>query len=135
MSYHHKSAFDKTPGTAYEAFDMSVRNPMIPNAAGYRPRAAGPSHLTGLGAHMYMAPLRQQRFNLQGLGADPVETLLGAAQGPLNSAVGLVFNAMWPMLQSKLDASLKPMQMFMGVSAVASIAGAVFAFLNWNKTP
>lgn len=132
MSYHRKSPFDLTPGTAYEAFDRNVSNPMIPQSA-YRPRAAGPAHLTGLGAHVYMAPLRQQRFNLQGLGGDPIQDILALGQQPLNQAAGLVLNAMWPSLQAKMDETLRPLKIFMGVSAAAAITGAVFSFLNWNK--
>jgi hypothetical protein len=132
MSYFRKSAFDITSGTAFEAYRAGSRNPMAPQAM-YRPAAAGPANLTGLGAHMYGFSPRPKRLPVQGLG-EPIQDLLTLGQPALNQAAGLVVNAMWPTLQARMDEQLKPLKMFMGVTAAASLAAAVFGFLVWNKS-
>lgn len=133
MSYFKKPAFDITPGTAIEAYVPGTRNPMAPQPM-YRSAAAGPKTLAGLGAHFYAAPFRPRRVMLQGLGADPVQDLLTLGQPALNQAAGLVVNAMWPTLQARMDEQLKPLKVYMGVTAVAAIAGAAFGFLVWQKS-
>lgn len=131
MSYFRKSAFDVTPGTAFEAFRAGTASPMLPQAM-YRPQAAGPKFLAGLGEHQYWAPLRQRRLPLQGLG-DPLQDVLAAIDPSLRAGAGLVLNAMWPALQAKMDEQLRPLKIFMGITAVAAAAGAAFSFLVWNR--
>lgn len=133
MSYLRVNPFDITPGTAFEAFRAGTRNPMIPQAH-YRPSAAGPRMLAGtdgLGGHKYWSTDRPGPM-LQGMG-DALQELLAAGQPAINQASGLVLNAMWPSLQAKLDEQLRPIKIFIGVTAVAAVASASFSFLVWQK--
>jgi hypothetical protein len=70
---------------------------------------------------------------VHGLSGDPVQDLLTLGQPALNSAAGLVVNAMWPTLQARMDEQLNPLKVFMGVTAAASIAAAVLGFLVYNS--
>ena len=133
MSYERKSAFDITPGTAYEAYEAGTRNPMLPQA-NYRPRAAGPQYLTGLGGHSYMAQLRQMRQPLRGMGDATIQDILNSATGAAAAqAAPIIFNAMWPAMKVKLDEQFKPLTTTMTVMAAAAVAGGVFSFLAWYK--
>ena len=102
---------------------------MIPQAM-YRPRAAGPRHLSGLGSHHYFAPLRQMRLPLQGLG-DPITDLVG---GTLDNALQIVITRSAPMIQAQVQPMIKPLEIMLGVGMIASIAAAAFSFLQWKKT-
>lgn len=129
MSFFEKSAFDVTPGTAYEAFWKGNRSPMLPQDY-YRQRAAGPANLAGLGEHRYYAPLRQMRQPLQGFGeSSPVELVQGLLSQGMNSAV----DAMWPALQARMTPMFQPVQIGVYVCAIGAVAAAVFSFLVWNK--
>lgn len=132
MSFHRASAFDITPGTAFEAFVAGTANPSIPQAM-YRPRAAGPAHLTGLGAHVYMAPLRQQKLNLRGFGEDPGASLMNLGAPAIQQAAQIAINAMWPTLQAKLDEQFKGMKVLVMVTAGAAAAAAALSYLTWSK--
>ena len=127
MSFFTTAAFAPTPGTAYEAF-TTERSPMLPQNM-YRPSAAGPAYLAGLGSHQYYAPLKQMRLPLQGLG-DPLTALLG---GSLDKAIEAVIIRSMPIVEKQMQPIILPLQIMSGVTLVAASAAAVFAFLAWRR--
>ena len=129
MSFFTSKAISPTPGTAYEAFQNGVPSPMLPQDQ-YRPQAAGPAYLAGLGGHKYYAPLRQMRLPLQGMG-DPISDLLG---GSLDKVIETVIVRSMPIVHRELKPTLTPIQVMLGVTMVASTAAAVFAGLTWVNT-
>jgi len=129
MSFFTAAAFEPTPGTAYESFRNGVRSPMIPQDM-YRPQAAGPRTLAGLGGHKYYAPLRQMRLPLQGMG-DPLSDLLG---GSLDKAIEAVIVRSMPIVQEQLKPTILPIQVMLATSVAFSAAAATFSLLNWLGT-
>ena len=106
---------------------------MIPQAM-YSPRAAGPRSLLGLGNathHGYYAPLRQMRLPMQGLGDDPISSLVGTT---LDQALQMVITRSAPFIQAQVQPMIQPLEILMGVAAFASVVGAGFAFLAWKRT-
>lgn len=141
MSFYPIDPLDKTIGTAYEAFHYNVPSGMLPQAA-YKARAAGPVTLTGGAMHglgrVYGSELRSQvPANLQGFGQvdvlTPVVNTLMATAGVQNALAGIV-TMTWPMIQTNMDQSLKPIKILMGVTAGAAVAAAIFSYLLWDKS-
>ena len=103
---------------------------MIPQAM-YRPAAAGPAYLAGLGGHQYYAPLRQMRLPLQGLGSDPLTDLFG---GGLDKAIEAVIVRSMPIVHEQLKPTILPMQIMAVATLGLSAAAATMATLAWMNT-
>ena len=128
MSFFTTPPFAPTPGTAYEAF-TDQRSPMLPQNM-YRPGAAGPAYLSGLGRHQYYAPLRQMRQPLRGFG-DTINDLLGTT---LDKTIETVIIRSMPIVTTQIQPIIRPIQIMSGVTLGLTAVTAVFSFLNWYKT-
>lgn len=129
MTFYSADPFTPSPGTAFKAFNAGDRNPMLPQDT-YRPQAAGPAYLAGLGKHSYYAPLRQMRLPLRGFG-DPLSDLLGSG---FDTALQTVVVRAMPIVHRELKPTIMPFQVMAGLTLALAGASAVFAFLTWNKS-
>lgn len=132
MSYVKTPAFQITPGHAFEAFVPGTRSPMLPQAL-YRPGAAGPRSLVGLDGHQYYAPLRQMRLPLRGLGEDLFAQMLTGAQPQINTAVAAVLNSAWPQIEARMQPTLRPIKIMLGLGLAASVVAAIFSVLSYKQ--
>lgn len=96
----------------------------------YRPQAAGPAYLAGLGKHSYYAPLRQMRLPLRGMG-DPLTDLLG---GGVDQAIEAVIVRSMPIVHREIKPTLMPLQVMAGLTLALAGASAAFSFLTWYKS-
>lgn len=129
--FYPGNSIQPTPGLAFEAFDAGGRSPLFPHAP-YRARAAGPKFLATDGLQTWGAG-PQVPSNLRGLGLD-VGSMVGQYVEPyLDKTVQGVINRNWPVLEQKLNASLKPLMMLMGLAVVASGTAAIVGYLNYQN--
>lgn len=126
--------FTPTTGTANEAFVQGVRSPMIPQDV-YRPGAAGPAYLAGLGSPFsnrhYYAPLRQIRQPVHGVGdASSISDLLGSG---MDKVIETVVVRSMPIVMQQVKPVIEPIQVMAVVTLALSAGAAVFGYLNWSK--
>ena len=131
MTFYPGNAVQPTPGLAFEAFDAGVRSPMFPHAP-YKARAAGPKFLATDGVQTWGAG-PQVPSNLRGLGLDAGSIVSQYVEPYLDKTVQGVINRNWPVFQQKLDASLKPLMVLLGLTVVASGTAAIMGYLNYQK--
>lgn len=138
MSYEPANSIQPTPGLAFEAFQAGVRSPMFYHAP-YRPQAAGPGFLTPNGLSgpttSYWAAQATVPGNLRGFGLDPSSIVSQYVEPYLDNVVQGVINRNWPTFQQKLDASLSPLKILLGLTVVASGAAAVIGYMNYARKP
>jgi hypothetical protein len=138
MSYFSANAIQPTPGLAFEAFENGVSSPMFPHAP-YRKHAAGPAYLDAEGVGSYWGYEPSVPSNLRGLGVDldlsSLTQQIGAGvEQKLDQIVQGIINRNWPLLEQKLDKSMLPIKIMLGLGLAASTSAAVLAYLNYQKT-
>lgn len=131
MTFYKTNAIQPSPGLAFEAFQRGVSSPMFPHAP-YRPEAAGPMYLATDGIETWGAG-PQVPSNLRGLGFDPGSAISQYVEPYLDKAVQGVVNRNWPIFEQKLNESLQPLKVLLGLAVVASGTAAIVGYMNYQK--
>lgn len=131
MSFYPSNAVEPTPGLAFEAFQRGVSSPMLPHAP-YRPEAAGPMYLATDGVETWGAG-PQVPSNLRGLGVDASSLVAQYVEPYLDKTVQGVINRNWPVFEQKLNESLMPLKVLLGLAVVASGTAAIVGYMSYQK--
>jgi len=126
MSFYASNPFQT--GAPQELTLPGLRNPMLPQPIPGAD-AAGPKYLSGFG-RIYAQQLRSQKpAGLRGFGD------AASAQQAVADLFGTGVNAgmdyVWPELQTRMDAWLKPLKYAMYFGMGLTAVGTTFALLNY----
>jgi len=117
-----------TVGSGPRAY-LNQLSPMMPSP-GYAPTAAGPAFLGFGGLAVGQQRLRSHvPAQLRGFGAGLDDLLSGGLQ----PVVRAVIDEAWPIINEKMNASLRPMLIISGVTMAASLVAATLAVMRLRE--